>query len=98
MGKFKIIWTNQAKTEIKKIYDYYKEKSLQGAKNVRADLLQSPKTIYFSKQYQVDDINPKYRRIIVRGDYKVLYKEEARAIKVVDVVSVKQSPEILKNK
>jgi addiction module RelE/StbE family toxin len=98
MGKFKIIWTNQAKAEVRKIYDYYKEKSPQGAKNVRTDLLQSPKTIYFSKQYQVDDINPMYRRIIVRGDYKVLYKEETGVIKVVDVVSVKQSPEILKNK
>lgn len=98
MGKFKIIWTNQAKAEIKKIYNYYKEKSLQGAKNVRADLLQSPKTIHFAKQYQVDDINPKYRRIIVRGEYKVLYKEEAGVIQVVDVVSVRQSPEVLQNK
>ena len=63
-----------------------------------SDLLQSPKTIYFAKQYQVDDINLKYRRIIVRGDYKVLYKEEAGIIKVVDVISVKQSPEDLKKK
>lgn len=98
MAKFKIIWTNQAKAEVKKIYDYYKEKSPQGAKNVRSDLLQSPKTIYFARQYQLDDINPEYRRIIVRGDFKVLYKEEAGVIKVVDVVSVRQSPEILKNK
>ena len=98
MGKFKIIWTNQAKAEVKKIYDYYKEKSPQGAKNVRTDLLQSPKTIYFSRQYQIDDINPKYRRIIGKGDYKVLYKEEAEVIIVVDVVSVRQSTEILQNK
>ncbi len=48
MGKFRIIWTNQAKTEVKKIYDYYKEKSPQGAKNVRSDILQSPKTIHFA--------------------------------------------------
>lgn len=98
MEKFKIIWTNQAKAEVKKIYNYYKEKSPQGAKNLRTDLLQSPKTIYFTKQYQVDDINTKYRRIIVRGEYKVLYKVEADIIKVVDVVSVRQSTEILKNK
>lgn len=98
MGKFKIIWTNQAKSEVKKIYDYFKEKSPQGAKNVRTDLLQSPKTIYFSKQYQVDDINPKYRRIVVRGRYKVLYREEGDVIKVVDIVSTHQDPEVLKNK
>lgn len=98
MGKFKIIWTNQAKSEVKKIYGYFKEKSLQGAKNVRTDLLQSPKTIYFSKQYQVDDINPKYRRIVVRSRYKVLYREEGDVIKVVDIVSTHQDPETLKNK
>ena len=98
MGKFKIIWTDQAKAEVKKIYDYYKEESLQGAKNVWSALLQSPRTIYFAKQYQVDEINPKYRRIIVKGDYKVLYKDDAGIIKVMDIVSVKQSPEVLKNK
>ena len=98
MGKFKIIWTNQAKAELKKIYDYYRDKSPQGAENVRADLLKSPKTIYFSKQYQVDEINLNYRRIVVRGNYKVLYKEEAGIIKVMDIVSVRQSPYVLKNK
>jgi len=97
MSKLKIIWTDQAKEALKSINDYYKDKSLQGAKNVKSDLLQSPKTIYFSKQYQVDDVNPKYRRIIVR-DYKVLYREDEDTIQVMDIVSTKQSPEILKNK
>lgn len=97
MEKFRIIWSKQARGALKDIYDYYKEKSLQGAKHVKADLLNSPKTIYFSKQYQVDDINPKYRRIVVRH-YKVLYKEEKGTIKIVDIVSALQSPEILENK
>ncbi len=95
MHTLKVIWTKQAKEALRSIYDYYKEKSLQGAKNVKSDLLHSPKTIHFSKQYQVDDINPKYRRIVVR-DYKVLYKEDKEAIQVMDIVSTKQSPEILK--
>lgn len=54
MEKLEIIWTKQAKDSLQKIYDYYKEKSLQGVKKVKNDLLQSPKTIYYSKQYQVD--------------------------------------------
>jgi len=69
-----IVWTLQAKESLKEIYDYYKKKSLQGAKNVKNDILKSPKTIHYSKQYQVDDINAKYRRIVVR-DFKVLYRE-----------------------
>lgn len=66
-----IVWTLQAKESLKSIYDYYREKSPQGAGNVKNDLLQSPKTILYARQYQVDEINPKYRRIIVR-DFKVL--------------------------
>lgn len=97
MGQLKVIWTKQAKAALKNIYDYYKGKSLQGAMNVKSDLLQSPKKIYFSKQYQIDKINPKYRRIIVR-DYKLLYRENEGIIFIMDIVSTKQSPEILKAK
>jgi len=97
MDKLKIVWTAQAKAALKFIYDYYKDKSLQGAKNVKIDLLESPKKIIFSKQYQVDDINPKYRRIVVR-EYKVLYKEYGGVIQVMDIVGTKQSPEVIKNK
>lgn len=97
MRKLKIVWTMQAKEALKDIYDYYKDKSPQGAKNVKSDLLKAPKSVYFSMQYQVDDINPKYRRIIVR-DYKILYKENKSTILVMDVVSTRQSPEVLMNK
>ncbi len=96
MGKLKITWTIQAKTALKKIYEFYKPKSLQGAKNVRKDLLHSPKTISFPEQYQVDEINPKYRRIVVR-DYKVLFRVVENEVFVVDIIGTKRSPEILKN-
>lgn len=94
MEKISIIWTVQAKESLKSIYDFYKEKSPQGAQNVRKDLLQSPKSIQFAKQYQVDEINPKYRRIIVR-DFKVLYKVNKNKIEVVDIIGSKQSPSTL---
>jgi addiction module RelE/StbE family toxin len=97
MESIKIIWTKQAVQEVKRIYNYYKNKSLQSAKNVKSDLLQSPKKIHFSKQYQLDDINPNYRRIVVR-DYKILYKEKDNVIQIIDVISTLQSPEKLKNK
>ncbi len=97
MTKLKIVWSKQAKEALKSIYSYYKDKSPQGAKNVKSDLLASPKTIFYARQYQVDDINPNYRRIVVR-DYKVLYKEKNGEIQVVDIVSTRQSPEVLKKK
>ena len=97
MSGFKVIWSKQAKESLKKIHDFYKEKSIQGAKNVKNDLLKAPKTTNFSKQYQIDDINPKYRRIVVR-DYKVLYLEVQGEIQVIDIIATKQSPDVLKSK
>lgn len=95
MEALNIIWTKQARAAVKNIFNYYKEKSLQGAQNVKSDLLQSPKTIRFSKQYQLDDINSNYRRRVVR-DYKILYKEKGNTIQIMDVISTKQSIEIKK--
>lgn len=73
--KLTIIWSDLAKESLKSIYTFYKRKSLPGAKNVKNDILNAPKNIFYSKQYQQDDTNPKYRRIVVRR-YKVLYREE----------------------
>ena len=95
MGNYKIIWTLQAIQDLKNIYEHWKKKSVQGAKNVRSDILKSPKTIYYAKQYQVDDINPKFRRIIVRTNYKVLYKENKGTIFILGVICTQQSPNVL---
>ncbi|MDA3893848.1 MAG: type II toxin-antitoxin system RelE/ParE family toxin [Salinivirgaceae bacterium] len=98
MRKLKIIWTTQAKEDLKNIFEFWKKKSLQGAINVRSDILKSPKTILYSEQYQVDDINSKYRRIVVRGNYKVLYKVESKTFFIMGVVGTAQSPEVIKEK
>jgi len=97
MEKITIVWTKQARESLKSIYDYYKDKSPKGAKNVKNELLRSPKTIGFSRQYQVDEINPKYRRIVIR-DFKVLYKEKKGRIEIIDIISSKQSPSELKKR
>lgn len=97
MKPLKVIWSLQAKNSLKAIYDYYKEKSPQGAMNVRNDLLHAPKTVHYAKQYQVDDINPKYRRIVVR-DFKILYTEKKDEIHVLDIISTRQSPKVLRSK
>ena len=95
MGSSRIIWTKQAKESLKQIYLYYKDKSPQGARNVRDDLLQAPRTIRYAKQYQLDRINPDYRRIVVR-DYKILYRQEEDVVRIIDIVSTHRSPEHLK--
>lgn len=98
MGNIKIFWTTQAKKDLKNIYEFWKKKSVQGAKNVRSDILKSPKTIYYAKQYQIDNINPNYRRIVVRTHYKVLYREIKNSIYIMGIISTHQSPDVLKKR
>ena len=45
-----IIWDNNAKTDLKLIYDFIKLKSPQGAKNVINDIVVKAKNIKFSHQ------------------------------------------------
>jgi plasmid stabilization system protein ParE len=98
MDNYKIIWTLLAKQDLKNIYEYWKTKSAQGAKNVRSDILKSPKTVHFSKQYQVDDINPKYRRIVVRSNYKILYRVYEDTIFIMGIIGTQQSTDVLKGR
>jgi plasmid stabilization system protein ParE len=97
MKKPRIIWSRQALDSVRAIYQFYKEKSPQSARKLKKALLQSPHTIYFSKQYQVDDINPAYRRIVVRN-YKILYKIKGDTIQIIDVFDARQAPQKLRNR
>lgn len=90
MGKVrKVVWTDTAKDQLKTIYNYYKEKSLQGAINIKNDILSSTKSIHFVDQYQKDEIEPEYRRIIVR-DYKILYLADKEVVYIIRLFSTKR--------
>lgn len=45
MKTLQIIWSDKAIESLKDIYLYYKPKSLQGAKNVRKDIVNTAKKI-----------------------------------------------------
>lgn len=91
METLKIIWTNKAKLQLKELYKFYKEKSPQGAKNIKNDILKATKELVFSKQYQADEIEPSFRRIIVRN-YKIIYKVDATTITVLRIFDTRQNP------
>ncbi|KIC01995.1 hypothetical protein OA88_10635 [Flavobacterium sp. JRM] len=86
----KVVWTNTAKNQLKGIYAYYKEKSVQGADNVKNDILNSTKNIHFVEQFQKDEVEPEYRRIIIR-DYKILYLEENEVVFIIRIFSTKRN-------
>jgi len=90
----KVIWSNTAKAQLKKIHDYikYKLQSPQGAKNVKQDILTASREVTFIEQYEVDEIQSEYRKITVRH-YKLLYKEKNGKIYILRLFDELQSPE-----
>lgn len=51
--------------------------------------MNTAKKINFSEQFQKDEIEPEYRRIIVR-DFKLLYKVENEIVFIVKIFSLKR--------
>ena len=93
----KILWDNEAKSDLKLIFEFIKLKSLQGAKNVVRDIVAQSKNIYFAEQYQVDEfLGEPYRRMIVR-DYKIIYKINSQTeIRILQIFDTRQNPMKLK--
>lgn len=91
--KLKTLWTNRAKAQLKQIHDYikYVKKSPQGAANVKRDILEASRGVTYTEQYQKDDFNSEYRRIIVRH-YKLVYKESKGKIYILRVFDTFQDP------
>jgi addiction module RelE/StbE family toxin len=91
MNKINIVWTNDARQELKTIQNYYKQKSTQSAKNILNDILKAIKEIRFLEQHQVDEIDTDFRRIIVKH-YKIIYTIEAQTIIIVSIFDTRQNP------
>ncbi len=93
----KIIWDNQAKADLRLIFEFVKLKSVQGARNVINDILSQSKNIHFTEQYQVDEfLGEPYRRKVVR-DYKIIYKIHSKTeIRILQIFDTRQNPVKLK--
>ena len=93
---YKIIWTDEAKKDLKDIFDFIKIRSVQSAKNVVSDIRNAPKFIRFSHQNEEEYYNNKYCRIIIRN-YKVLYRinEFNNELIIAAVFHTSQDPEKL---
>lgn len=93
---YKVVWTDEAKTDLKDIYDFIKKKSPQGAKNVISDIRDAPKSVHYSHQNEAESYNNKYLRVIVRH-YKILYRinEQKKELIIYVVFDTNQSPDKL---
>ena len=88
-----ILWDNQAKADLKLIFEFIKLKSPQGAKNVIRDIIIQSKCIHFAEQYQVDEfLGEPYRRMVVRN-YKIIYKVQSETeIRILQIFDTRQNP------
>ena len=95
----KILWDDNAKADLKLIYEFIKLKSLQGAKNVVRDIVLKSKSIHYDEQYQVDEfLGESFRRMIVR-DYKIIYKLYSESeIRILQIFDTRQNPLKLEGK
>jgi len=95
----KIYWTDFAKIELQRIFDYYKENvSLRVAKNLVQNLVKEPhsiiKTPYIGQmEVYLPDRSITYRYIIYKS-YKIIYSvdEENGLINIADVFDTRQNP------
>ncbi len=87
-----ILWDNQAKADLKLIFEFIRLKSPQGAKNVISDIVAQSKNIHFVEQYQVDEfLGEPFRRMIVR-DYKIIYKIHSETqIRILQIFDARQN-------
>ena len=91
MAELKKVWTNTAKAQLKAIYENYKVKSRQDSKTIKDEILPATKELHFADQYQKDEIEPEFRRIIVRH-YKLLYIEENGIVFIARIFDTRQNP------
>lgn len=74
------------------IYEYYLEHAPETANKRITNILNAVGELVFADQWQVDEYDPKSRRIIVDNRFRVLYREINDGILIVRVHPVKKDP------
>lgn len=93
----KIFWSDFASEMLKEIYEYLKENaSKKIAKRIKNEILDTTKQLEkFGKSGQIEPTLEKLNeghRYLVKGNYKIIYKEIYEGILITDVFHTKQNP------
>lgn len=93
---YKIKWSNEAKSDVKNIYDFVKLISVEAAKNLVTDIRNAPKSVVFENQYSADEYASQCRKIVVKN-YKILYVADVqnKIINIIAVFDTRQNPDKL---
>jgi plasmid stabilization system protein ParE len=86
-GKLYVKWSDEAIQDLKIIYYYLlKKNSKKAALSIRNEIFLTSRSIVFPKQFQVDEIHSKYRRMVIRN-YKILYSVDGNIIRIASVIN-----------
>ena len=99
----KVFWTHFAKTELKKIFEYYKEEaSIRVAKNLVEGIVKKGHSFdYFSEIGQKEELlldRKENFRYLIYKSYKLIYwfNKDKNRIEIVDVFDTRQEPTKIK--
>ena len=99
--KMKIIWDDQAKKELRRIYDYIKgRQSIEVARKVRNEIVSQAKTLKdfpekFEREHHLEDEPGNYRYKVI-WSYKIIYEITKEAIYILDVFHTSRDPSNIK--
>ena len=94
MFNLNVIWTFETEKDLDEIYEFYLQVSDKIALKIISEIILETDKIIFLEEFQVDEINSKYRRIIVRH-FKILYRVVSNEIVIFAVFDSRQNPEKL---
>jgi len=93
----KIIWSDFASETLSEIYQYYKEKaSLTIAQKVKAEIFTATRQLKKHPslgqiEINLEELNEGHR-YLVKGNYKIIYKEIPEGMLITDVFDTRQDP------
>ena len=93
-----IHWSDEAKSDLDEIFKFYTEHPPDKASQNLLDLISETEEIVFTEQWQVDEYDSIYRRIIVKRKFRVVYKIIANILLITAVYPTKKNPENFRKK
>lgn len=100
--ELKVFWTDFAKSELKNIFDYHKEKvSVKIAEQITKQIVVTAKELKsFPEMGAVEELlksRPENLRYIISTNYKVIYwiNKHKKRIEIIDVFDTRRNPIII---
>jgi len=93
----KILWSNFASEMLTEIYDYYKSNaSVRVARKIKNEIFTATKQLKSNPYSGQIEINlerlEEGHRYLVKGNYKIIYKEVSEGILITDVFDTRRDP------